>query len=197
VTRKLVCLGEGVSDCDSLPTLVLRVAAHFEMVAPIVLEPIRFKRDRLRKHGELNRLLGLARAKLRGQGAILILLDAEEDGCPAKIGPDILRDAREICSDLPLAVVVAKPMFETWIVAGAEGLIEEHEIHPGPVPPAPEDNPKNPKRWLSERIRRSDGYAETADLQRLTGRFSIADARRRCASFDKLCRELAGLLGTP
>jgi hypothetical protein len=171
----------------------MRLAEHLGREVPIVLEPIRFKRNRVLSGRELPRLLGLARAKLRPPGAILIVLDADDD-CPARLGTELLEAARRECPDLPLAVVVAKRMFETWILAGAEGLVHREEISPTDVPAQPEETVKNPKRWISERIRRADGYAETADLRRLTGCFALDGARQRCPSFDKLCRELSRLL---
>jgi len=190
-----VCLGEGHADCDSLPTLLTRVAAFVGREPPILLEPIRFRRNRLLKQGELSRLLELARKKLRPPGVILIVLDTDED-CPAILGPTILGSASEACSDVPLAVVLAKRMFESWILAGAEGLVEQGEINPTEVPADPEVEVRNPKQWLSERMNRAGGYGEMADLKRLTACFSIMEACRRARSFDKLCREVARLLTT-
>lgn len=191
--RTIVCLGEGHADCDSLPTLLTRVARLLKQEPPILSEPIRFRRNRLLKQGELARLLDLARRKLRLPGGILIVLDADED-CPATLGPQILGIASEACSDVPIAVVMAKRMFESWVLAGAEGLVEHGEIAPTEVPSDPEEDVRNPKHWLSERISRAGGYGEVADLKRLTGCFSIEAARPRSRSLDKLCREVARLL---
>jgi hypothetical protein len=192
VKRTIVCLGEGDSDCDSLPTLLTRVAEFLGEEPPILQEPIRFRRNRVLKD-ELSRLLGLARKKLRTPGGVLIVLDADED-CPAELGPSILLRASELSSDMPVAAVVAKRMFESWVIAGAEGLISEGEVNSKEVPPDPE-SVRSPKQWLSARIKRDDGYGEMADLKRLTGCFSIEHAHRRSPSFRKLCKEVARLLG--
>ena len=117
MTSSIVCLGEGHADCDSLPTLLTRVAELLGHAPPILLEPIRFKRQRIEKQGELLRLLLLARKKLSGPGGILAVLDADEE-CPAELGPRILASGRSACADVPFAVVVAKRMFESWVIAG-------------------------------------------------------------------------------
>jgi len=200
VSASIVCLGEGHADCDSLPTLLTRVAALLGHVPPILPEPIRFKRQRIERQGELARLLGLARKKLRAPGGILLVLDADDD-CPAELGPRLLAAARSACSDVPLAVVAAKRMFETWVIAGAEGLFESGELARADMPSAPEEDVRSPKQWLSDHICREGGYGEVADLKRLTGAFSLEQASIRSPSFEKLCREvgrlLAGARGSP
>ncbi len=188
----IVALTEGHADCASLPILLRRIVEEYDLERPIVKPPIRFKRNRIEQEEEINRLMGLARLKLRGAGAILILLDADDD-CPAELGPRVQQVAANQTVGIRLAVVIAKRMYETWLVAGAEGLIEHGEIDASPIPENPESM-GSPKRWLSQRMHRLGGYGETADMKRLTGRFSIRQARRRAPSFDKLCRELARLL---
>ncbi len=194
MSRCIVALGEGHADCDSLPTLLSRIARSLNLETPVLPEPIRFPRNRILKTEELPRLLGLARKKLRRPGGILVLLDADDD-CPALLGPRVLASASELCADVPVSVVLAKRMFESWLVAGAEGLVENGEIHPGETPDDPEVSVRSPKEWLSRRIRRSEDHGEMADQKRLTGCFSLTEARRRSASFDKLYREVERLLG--
>lgn len=109
--RTIVCLGEGHADCHSLPTLLIRVAQFLGEEPPILQEPIRFKRNRLLKEDELPRLIAMTRKKLRTPGGVLIVLDADED-CPAELGPAIMQRASGLFSDMPVAAVVAKRMFE-------------------------------------------------------------------------------------
>ncbi len=153
--RTIVALGEGQSDCESIPTLLTRLAQHGGFDRPVIKRPIRFRRNRIEKEGELHRLLDLACRKLQRPGGILILLDADED-CPAEIGPRIERAAASECAGIPVAVVLAKRMFESWLLAGAEGLVEGGEIEPTDFPEQPEEI-RNAKDWLSERIFRAGG----------------------------------------
>lgn len=57
------------------------------------------------------------------------------------------------------------------------------------LPDAPEQQ-RCGKAWIEARIN-TPSYAPTRDQPRLTARFDLHLARRRCRSFDKHCRELA------
>ena len=69
--------------------------------------PIRVKRQRVLKAGELERAVELAGKRAGAGGSILILLDANSD-CPAGMGPKLLRRAGAARPDLLVRVVLAK-----------------------------------------------------------------------------------------
>src|SRR5262249_3435824 len=86
-----------------------------------------------------------------GRGLLLLLLDAE-GGCPAELAPRLLQTARLARSDTDIACVLAKRMFENWIVAGASTLAGVNGL---PDPLRPPDNPEDCSgtAWLDQQLR--------------------------------------------
>ncbi len=82
---RIASIVEGKGEVDAVPILLRRIA---ERVAPSsavqVPRPIRVKRQQILKAGELERAVEIAARRTGVDGAILILLDADED-CPAHI----------------------------------------------------------------------------------------------------------------
>ena len=189
---KIVAIVEGDGEVEAVPLLIRRIAS---VVAPIfpptVLSPIRVRRHRILKEGELERYVSLASARVEEGGRILILLDANGD-CPASIGPAILERARAVGFDRPIEAVLAICEYETWLlaaaesIAGARGILQEIS-----APPEPESI-RGVKEWLDSRMRNS--CRPTADQAALTGGFDMEAARRRSASFDKMWGATATLL---
>ena len=71
---------EGHGEVAALPVLLRRVAQAVAPSTPILVpRPIRVKRKRVVKPGELERYVQLAAVHTGTEGAILILLDAEDD----------------------------------------------------------------------------------------------------------------------
>src|SRR5262245_56739587 len=97
---------EGHGDVQAVPILLRRLAIQFHFSPTLKLNPpLRVKRDRfVRDETEFNRYVELAARKASPNGGILILLDAEVD-CPAILGPDLLRRAKQIRSNMPIAVI--------------------------------------------------------------------------------------------
>ena len=189
---KIVAIVEGDGEVEAVPLLIRRIAS---VVAPIfpptVLSPIRVRRHRILKEGELERYVSLASARVEEGGRILILLDANGD-CPASIGPAILERARAVGFDRPVEAVLAKCEYETWLLAAAESIAGTRRILPEiSAPPEPESI-RGAKEWIDSRMRGS--YRPTADQAALTAGFDMELARRRSASFDKMWRATAALL---
>ena len=116
---RIVTVVEGHGEVEAVPILIRRIA---EIVAPgIVIDlprPIRVKRQRLLKAGELERAIELAARQAGADGGILILLDADRD-CPAELGPIILTRATAARGDRAIRVVLAKVEYEAWFLAAA------------------------------------------------------------------------------
>jgi hypothetical protein len=83
--------------------------------------------------------------------------------------------------------VVANLEYETWFVGAAESLSDFIDV-PAHVPDSPETE-RCRKGWVEQRTK-SGRYSETIDQPRFTARMDLIACRRRCPSFDKLCREL-------
>lgn len=82
---RLACLVEGHGEVEAVPVVRRRLAASLQ-VALEVDKPLRFQKQRLLgRQGELERAVQLAALRAGPGGAILILLDADDD-CPAIAG---------------------------------------------------------------------------------------------------------------
>jgi len=183
----IACIVEGDGEVQAVPILLRRLAQEIRPRYAIdVPYPIRVPRDKLLKGGELERYFEMAVLKAAG-GGVLILIDADDpvEGCPARLGPSILKRAQAIHSAVPVLVVIAKNEYEAWFLASAKSLRGQRGLR-GDVeaPPDPEAI-RGAKEWL--RDRREDGrrYSETLDQPALTARFDLQLAQR-AAAFNRL-----------
>ena len=103
---QLACIVEGHGEVQAAPVLLRRLASALDPTVALRVEPvIRITKSKLIQTGELERAVELAARKIGGEGAILILLDSDED-CPAELGPRLLARARRVrarCPDLRCA----------------------------------------------------------------------------------------------
>jgi hypothetical protein len=189
----IVAIVEGHGEVEAVPILLRRIAAEvFAGTCQFFVRrpPIRYSKGRIasNKGGALERLIELAAKQLSSPtGLILVLVDADED-LPCELGPRMLQVARTVRSDLRISCVVANVEYETWLAAGAEGLLEFLNLDPADIPDNPEKQ-RVGKSWIERRLK-SGRYSETVDQPKLTAHFDIAACRQRSPSFDKLCRDL-------
>ncbi|ADD28934.1 DUF4276 family protein [Meiothermus ruber] len=175
---KLAPIVEGHGEVEALPILIRSFFPSLQVQRPLRVQRNRFLND----PQERRRFLALAQNNLGQQGAILVLLDADED-CPAELAPSLLSQLRQDAR-LSCHLVLAKCEFETWFLAGADAL------GLGRAPVAVETI-----RGAKEEIKRRMGYySETVDQPKLVARMATACdphlLRERAPSFDKLWREL-------
>ena len=193
MTVKIGCIVEGHGDVVAVPLLIRRIAA--ELHPDLVIEtprPIRVHRNQVVQADKLERRVELAAQRIGGQGAIFIILDAD-DACPAQLGPELLSRASQTCSDLPIAVVLAKYEFEAWFLASVESLRGQRGLRANIQPPNEPETIRGAKEWLTHRMEGSRTYSETHDQPALTALFDMEQARR-VDSFDKCYRDLVRLL---
>jgi len=192
---RIIGIVEGHGEVTALPLLIRRIAAmvlpHREIEIP---RPIRVKRQRLLKEGELERSVELAARQSGADGKILILLDADSD-CPSELAATVLERARATRADREIRAVIAKVEYETWFVAAADSLAGHRDLSIDLVAPPDPEAIGNPKRWLSDRITTGRSYRETLDQPALTEVFDLEQARR-APSFDKMWRDVIALLRT-
>jgi hypothetical protein len=190
---RIVAIVEGHGETEAAPLLVRRIAQAISPETVVdVPKPIRIKRNRLLKEGELERAVELAARTSGTEDGILILLDADRD-CPKNLAPEILRRASVARGDRVIRVVLAKREYEAWFLAAAESIAGQRGLHDGIRPPSDPESVANPKEWLSDRMPAGRSYRETLDQPALTMRFDLT-AARRAPSFDKLWRDVASLL---
>ena len=193
MTVQIGCIVEGYGDVKAVPILIQRIAESLYPELLIVTpRPIRIPRNRVVKEGELERGVELAARKIGGKGALLILLDSDDD-CPAQLGPELLRRALQVRSDLFFAVVLAKYEFESWFLAAAESLQGQRGLKNDLESPNNPEAIRGAKGWLKQRMESGETYRETLDQPALTARFDL-DRARHADSFDKCYRDIVYLL---
>ncbi len=186
----VVCIVEGHGEVGALPVLVRRVAQDLGVFVQ-VLPAIRQPKSKLLRSDDLKRAVQLAAKRAGALDAILVLLDADDD-CPATLAPRLLATVRAERPDRRIAVVLAEREFEAWFLAAADSLVGPKGLSDGTEPPTDPERVRDAKGWLSQAM--GCRYSEVLDQPRFAARFDMAAARSRCASFDKLWRELVELL---
>ena len=188
---------EGHGEQESIRLLLNRIwFEHLRGDSLEVIRPFRQPQGSLLTKEGLTKAVAAVKIKLQ-QGLpdgvrtlVLILIDAE-GRCPKELAPELVGWALEARSDADVACVLPNPMFETWFAASAASLAGVNGLPLDlPLPDDPERN-RLGKSWLKAYL---PNYSETVDQPRFTARIDLAQCRVRSASFDKLCRELAGRL---
>jgi hypothetical protein len=190
---QVACVVEGHGDREAAPIIMRRIAAQLDPPMTVHMpHPIRIPKTKLLKAGELERAVELAARQIAGYGAILILIDGDDD-CPAQLGPALLQRAMAARKDVPLAVVVAKREFEGWFLAAAESLRGFRGLATNLTSPPQAEAIRGAKEWLTAHMESNRCYVETLDQPALAGRFDL-EAARRADSFDKFYREVVRIL---
>lgn len=103
---------EGHGEVEAVRVLLRRIRADLD-----IARPVRFPRTRLVQRDELQRAARIARTNIRAEGAILLILDADED-CAGELGPRLLGFLTDAGLGVPSFVVAIVREFEAWLVAG-------------------------------------------------------------------------------
>lgn len=191
---KVGLLVEGHGEHYAAPILVQRIAASLgviDVTCPVIRQP----RTSILKPGELERHVILLANKVGEGGAVLVLIDADDDAA-CQLGPELLRRATTARPDRAIGVVLAVQEYEAWLLASASSLRGKRGLPTDLEPPPAPEAIRDAKGWLRKRLPR--GYSPTADQPELTRLFDL-ELARNSPSFDKLVRELTRLLlpGTP
>ncbi len=159
---------EGHGEVRAAPVLLRRIAREpCQRQDVSILAPHRVGRGRmLAKEGrESTRAVALGARKIaqtRQNGAIIVLLDADDD-CPAELGPRLL--ARIQRDDIETSVVVANREYEAWFLAGAASLTRRENVLSTAVPPENPEEIRDAKGYIASDMPRIltesqiDGYA--------------------------------------
>jgi hypothetical protein len=97
----------------------------------------------------------------------LVLLDAEND-CPEQIARDFSVRVSALGVLFPVVIVVAKRMYETWLVASITTLAGRFGLPQGLTSPVDVEEIPNPKNWIDERLPHGRAYKETQDQEAMT-----------------------------
>ena len=185
---------EGHGEVEAVPVLLRRIVQQIDPSRVTdIRRPMRVNRGRMLRPGEIERYVELAARHHGGLGAVLVLLDADDD-CAAQLGTALCERARRRRPETPLSVVVAVKEFEAWFLAAASSLAGKRGLPDVLAPPENPEEIRDAKGWL--RARRTDGlaYAPTVDQPALAASFDLVTARAGASSFDKLYRDVERLL---
>lgn len=188
---------EGQGEVAAVPVLLRRLAAVIDPQRAVdVRKPVRVPKGRMTKWGELERYVSLAALSAGPSGAVLVLVDADDD-CPATFGPELLGRAKSARPDHPVSVVVAMREFESWFLAAAPSLRSQRGLRDDLDAPDLPEHKRDAKGWLQEH--RTDGfaYSPTTDQPALAAAMDLTMARANAASFDKLWRDVERLMAIP
>lgn len=189
----LACIVEGDGDVEAVPILIRRIVPDIAPGLVLKAHTFRVSRPKLVKPGELERSIELAARRAGKGGAILVVLDSDDD-CPATLGPELLDRARQARSDLPISVVLAKREFEAWFLASARSLRGLRGLAGDLEPPPDPETIRGAKEWLTARMPEGRSYVETLDQSALTASMDLLQAREAAPSFDKFFRDLVAIV---
>jgi len=165
---------EGHGDVAAVRVLIARLAPQLR-----VARPVRMPRQRLVLPEHLSRAAQIARANILDRGALLLMLDADED-CAASLGPKLQATLMKSVSGCLCRVVLPVREFEAWIVGGTAGFSVDNP-----------DSAGNPKRRIREAC--NGVYSETADQARLTATADLVRLHAVSRSFRKFEKVIAEL----
>jgi hypothetical protein len=189
----ILAIVEGQSEVQSVPILLRRIQGQMEAFHIQIARPFRVKRHKVIKTGELERAITQGIRDRGNIGAILILLDAEDD-CPAKLAPDLLERCKQT-TNFPVAVVLATIELEGWFLGGKESLRGVCGIKPDAVAPKNPEKIRGAKERLSQNMEPVERrYLETDDQPVLAAKVDFGLTKARCPSFDKFLREVQALI---
>jgi hypothetical protein len=188
---RIVAIVEGRGEEKSAPLLLSKILQSMNVytVQPDY-KPVWQHRQKIVKEGQLEKAIELALRTRRNVGAVLILLDADDD-CPAFLGPELLRRAQD-ATNLPVAVVLAKKEFEAWFL----GCLESFRGFMGI--PADVRAPTNPEtlgaKGRIEGFCQGVKYLSSVHQVEFVSRMDLSVCRKNCDSFDKLWRDVEALV---
>ena len=189
---KLGLVVEGHGEVRAAPILLRRIAADINPSVTLeILPPIRRSRGSLLKSNELERAVELAAHKVRPDGAVLVLLDSDDD-CPAELAPVLLQRGLTAGFGLPLSVVLPQREFENWFLAAAESLRGQRGLPLDLASPQTPEEIRGAKEWLRDRMS-GRVYSPTIDQPALTAIMNLNQARA-ASSFDKCYRDMEVLI---
>jgi len=189
---------EGFGELEAVPALLRRMTGElFDRYDVIIGKPFRLPRTKMDNDFELRRMVLAADTKIKQsgrEGAIIILFDADDDLC-CEIGPRIRSKAESFGVVSAVRVIVANREYESWFLAAIRSLSGYRRVRDDAEPPEAPESARDAKGCLQGKYMAENAtYSPTIDQAPLTLRMNLHDARNGSPSFDKLCRDIEGLL---
>ena len=195
--RRIAAIVEGKGEVRAVPVMLKRIARAVAPDQSVSVDPNPWYIPRgrlLRDDAEVVKALDTLAVGIKGRGGILVLFDSDDD-CPATLAPEQARRIRNLRRDLSIAVVMAHREYEAWFLAAAASCAGTAGLHEALADQSHAEATRDCKRWLTAHMPRGAPYKETLHQALLSEALDIDRARRNSPSFDKLCREVARLIG--
>lgn len=187
----LVPIVEGQSEVASVPILLRKISESIQTYNIKIAKPFRVKRNRVVKEGEIERAVKQAIRSRDNIGAIIVILDADDD-CAKDLADQLKRRCATV-TDLPVSIVIAVKEYECWLLGAKESLRGIAGIKDDACCPSNPESIRGAKGKLSQNMR-SQSYVEVIHQPSFTAQMDIELARQNCPSFEKLFREASSLL---
>lgn len=204
---RLVCIVEGDGEVGAVPALVRRILTHLRRERRLDVDAARTIcakcGDRITQPFDRARQIGIEffveRAAREKPAGILVVVDAEErcvkrsEARLPPLGPALRDRAAQVAGGIPVGVVVANRMFESWFLADFHSLRARGHLPRSARLPrwqAPEEL-GGCKGILKDLLGRT--YSETRDQIRFAEHLSLPltpRMRSRAPSLWKLFREV-------
>ena len=126
-------------------------------------------------------------------GAIIVLVDADDD-CPVTKFEQMTLRCCQAGLQVPVQVVYAHRMYESWLLASIETVRGRHGISEEASLEAAIETVASPKKWLSDRMPPGSTYKETTHQVSLSKEIDLDIAREKSRSFRRLCHALEQLI---
>ena len=124
------CVVEGHADRESVPIVIRRIAHEIDPTIDLeVPPPIRIPKSKLLKQGELERAVEMASRRIGGQGAVLVVLDSDEERLVFRLGGCAVVVGRLEGSG-PFPTAKRADLLESRTHDPLRGLVEEGEGRP-------------------------------------------------------------------
>ena len=168
----------------AVPLLLRKILERLERYDVQISKPKNANgRSNLTKTEGLERFIKYA-WKERDCGAILVLLDAENE-CPREIAREFGTRVEALGVLFPVIIVVAKRMYEAWIVASITTIAGRFGLPQNLTCPPDAEAIPNPKSWIDQRMPAGRAYKETQDQEAMTALIDL-DLASSCRSFRRL-----------
>jgi hypothetical protein len=193
--KLIVPIVEGYGEVHSVPVLLHRIAVDIGHDGLVTINPpLRIKAGQLTTNDDaLRKFLGVAAHKAKeARGLVLLLLDCD-DGCPAEVGPDLLRRSQALRPDVRLLVALAHREFESWFLAAAPSLSGRAGLPDRLEAPDDPEAIRDAKGWIDLQLRQLGGYKVRTHQTALTREMDLRLARRS-RSFGRLYDRISSFL---
>ena len=192
----IVPIVEGPGDVAAFPPLLVKILQQVNCRSDVIVAHGKGSvvnaqnKQKLEKH--LEKFLRHAQNK-PDCGAIIVLVDADDD-CPVIRFEQMTHRCCQAGLQVPVQVVYAHRMYESWFLASIETIRGRHGISEEASLEVAVETVGSPKKWLSDRMPHGSTYKETTHQVSLSKEIDLDMACEKSRSFRRLCHALEQLV---